>query len=810
MWVDDPTWVNNRTSKWDGYLKFHPTEDDEEDQTCQSMKVVAKSINLYSMRWADAWNNGQHRLEYEMTHAGAPGILPGDYNKSESHDQHATATVNYPVRRTSKVAKSGFDVCLRIKMTNITSRPPVGPEWVQFQNLTSGDPFGNGPAWALEQHSGRSIVNPAESANAGLLAMGAENLRESGFQIMPYSSRGFVFESTADVLRDDPVRLKPDVVAGSGTITFRKYVSACAKAIRLCNAGRDLDGFYFGGTSAATGHTGGMAALVTQLHDLWSVDTTPATIAGYMRDVAVDQPPTDDDNVWGKGFLKLPCPSTAIASTASYTSSDAEWSTEDCQSEQRTGRYSDYYTFTLNAPKKVTIDLTSTDQSDTYLYLFEGRHLRGELLEDDNNDGNVDPTTRTDDYFARIVRTLQPGSYTIEATTNWANRMGDYTLSVMNGNPDASLSPNPENAGFTADGTIWKSFTVNSDVEVDVVANPTGKPKRMEIENYDPGRSYCAPESEDDKSRSGGDTVYLAACSEGTGTVELRSAFDDAVLETYEITVSSVSSTPDPTPAPTPTPNPTPNPQPVTATLSPAPSTVDFEDNGDWHSFTVTSSANVKVVANPTGTTARVEIAPSSVTSDYCGNGATNNDSLTVSSGTTIKLAGCSDGTGTVTLRTASDDVLIHTYTFDIDVEQVCKTPTAFSATRSSGSQVNLSWSAPTGTDSKTPTGYRILVMKWVTDEWQHERYINEPSTSTSAYHLGLDSGSYYAYQMSTKCGASEYSSATAWKTVSSWSGGSSNDGASGTGGPDPTPTPSGAGGAGSQEPVDEMPPTPK
>ena len=153
---------------------------------------------------------------------------------------------------------------------------------------------------------------------------------------------------------------------------------------------------------------------------------------------------------------------------------------------------------------------------------------------------------------------------------------------------------------------------------------------------------------------------------------------------------------------------------------------------------------------------------------------------------------------------------LILTYTFDIDIEQVCKTPTSFTATRASASQVSLSWSAPTGADSKTPTGYRITVMKWVNGKWQHERYINEPPNRTSALHLGLDGGFYYAYQVATKCGANEYSAATSWKTVSPWSGGSGRDGVSGAGGPDPTPTPSGTGDTGSQEPIDEMPPTPK
>ena len=52
----------------------------------------------------------------------------------------------------------------------------------------------------------------------------------------------------------------------------------------------------------------------------------------------------------------------------------------------------------------------------------------------------------------------------------------------------------------------------------------------------------------------------------------------------------------------------------------------------------------------------------------------------------------------------------------------------------------------------------------------------------------------------------------TVWmdESPSGTSASSGTSGASGTGGPDPTPTPSGAGGTGSQEPIDEMPPTPK
>ena len=51
---------------------------------------------------------------------------------------------------------------------------------------------------------------------------------------------------------------------------------------------------------------------------------------------------------------------------------------------------------------------------------------------------------------------------------------------------------------------------------------------------------------------------------------------------------------------------------PAYATLSPDPSTVDFLDDGVWHAFTVQASEAVVVVANPTGTTPRVEITGTS------------------------------------------------------------------------------------------------------------------------------------------------------------------------------------------------------
>ena len=158
------------------------------------------------------------------------------------------------------------------------------------------------------------------------------------------------------------------------------------------------------------------------------------------------------------------------------------------------------------------------------------------------------------------------------------------------------------------------------------------------------------------------------------------------------------------------------------SSLSPIPSTVAFKNDGAWHSFTVTSSAGVKIEVNPSGTTARVEIGSASVSANFCSNGAEAEDSISASNGSTIKLAGCVAGTGTVKIYAVSDDTLIRTYTFNIATPLVCEPATNFSALRISASRVDVTWSAPT--NSLTPTGYQVEVQRWQTTAWLHERYI--------------------------------------------------------------------------------------
>ena len=86
-------------------------------------------------------------------------------------------------------------------------------------------------------------------------------------------------------------------------------------------------------------------------------------------------------------------------------------------------RYARFYTFTLTESADVTITLTSKE--DTYLYLLKGFGKNG-AIESENDDIAVGSDTNS-----RIqVTDLQPGDYTIEATTYVAETSGSFSLVV--------------------------------------------------------------------------------------------------------------------------------------------------------------------------------------------------------------------------------------------------------------------------------------------------------------------------------------------------------------------------------------------
>ena len=110
-----------------------------------------------------------------------------------------------------------------------------------------------------------------------------------------------------------------------------------------------------------------------------------------------------------------------LGTLSASASSSGSW-TNECASENRTGRYARYYSFTLAADSVVTIDLTSSD-ANAYLYLMRGVDKGGAIVASDDDGGNG--------RNSRIARALQPGQYTIEATTSSGTAIeGSFELAI--------------------------------------------------------------------------------------------------------------------------------------------------------------------------------------------------------------------------------------------------------------------------------------------------------------------------------------------------------------------------------------------
>ena len=147
------------------------------------------------------------------------------------------------------------------------------PAWIQLTAWMSDD---------LQHYSsGGHVGNPAESRNPGMLAAAATHWWDIDY-IADYSSRGPTIDG----------RTKPDITG-----------VACGHSTTL---GRSRPGSAcpFGGTSQASPHVAGLAALVMQRFPAY----TPEQVTNYLQQNATDRETSGKDNVWGYGFAILPAP----------------------------------------------------------------------------------------------------------------------------------------------------------------------------------------------------------------------------------------------------------------------------------------------------------------------------------------------------------------------------------------------------------------------------------------------------------------------------------------------------------------------
>lgn len=112
------------------------------------------------------------------------------------------------------------------------------------------------------------------------------------------------------------------------------------------------------------------------------------------------------------------CAPTSLALDGNAT---GRWDSECKSTHRSTNHRARYYTFTLDTAATITANLASTQQ-DAYLYLLQGNAMNGSILSfNDDSNGSTN---------AQIVYALPAGTYTLEATTYYAERDGEFSISL--------------------------------------------------------------------------------------------------------------------------------------------------------------------------------------------------------------------------------------------------------------------------------------------------------------------------------------------------------------------------------------------
>ena len=224
------------------------------------------------LRWEDSWHSASRDLDliiWDLDHSEIAG-----YSSDPQFGQ--AGQVPLEVLTCPAPCDGRYAVV-------VSHESGAAPSWIQVT------------AWGVSSiahytESG-SIGNPAESRNAGMLAVGAAHWNNED-TIAPYSSRG----PTPDG------RVKPEIVG------------ADCGATALITLNANQNGFC--GTSQSAAHLAGMAALVRQRFPTY----TPVQVADYLKEHAEQRESHDPNNTWGHGFAKLPAVSECSDAVPSASS----------------------------------------------------------------------------------------------------------------------------------------------------------------------------------------------------------------------------------------------------------------------------------------------------------------------------------------------------------------------------------------------------------------------------------------------------------------------------------------------------------
>ncbi len=508
-YADQNWWTSSPSTSSNGFVYFDGSD------TFNDVYLEAGDELHIVVRWDDRW--GTASRDIDVCIFPVTNIL----DDRCAEDVQDGSQGSYPFEYIGvEILSSGYFAI------EITHHSGVLPSWIQLQVRGAN----------LEHSTARhSINNASESANSGMLAVGATHYWNT-HAIANYSSRG----PTPDG------RIKPDIV-GTACAATESYPPEFISSLNLS--------CWFPGTSQAAPHVAGLAALVKQANPSF----TPQQVADYLKTNAAERGASGADYTWGHGFAQLPAPPAAPGEDPCVTEITGDdtvsgtWAA-GCESAVAERGYARYYSFTLEQQAQVAIELESND-ADTYLYLRRGDARSGGFIDEDDDTPDI---TRSE-----IVATLNAGSYTIEATTFDAGATGNFTLTVS-GLGGTATGPDPGTGdacgeAITGDGSVsgtwaagcqsqarsgsyarYYSFTLEQQAQVTIELESSDADTYLYLRSGDSRSGGFINEDDDtpDTTRS----EIVETLEPGTYTIE-ATTFDAGATGGFTLTVTGLGGT---------------------------------------------------------------------------------------------------------------------------------------------------------------------------------------------------------------------------------------------------------------------------
>jgi hypothetical protein len=244
-WMGQPSDVDN-----DGYMEFGDGDETNSMYLYQGQRISAQ------MRWQDTWGGARQDIDLVVINSNLEFV-----SISATLQDGSASAIPLEILEYTAPVDGVYSIV-------VGRRTGAAPGWVQYQVR------GLAGNQALERFTGGSVSSPAESANPGMLAVGATHWNDPS-RIESYSGQGPAPDG----------RIKPDItgVACADSVTYGVGDSA------------------FCGTSQASPYVAGVAALVKQRFPHF----TPTEMANYLKSTAQARGSVPN-NTWGYGLAHLP------------------------------------------------------------------------------------------------------------------------------------------------------------------------------------------------------------------------------------------------------------------------------------------------------------------------------------------------------------------------------------------------------------------------------------------------------------------------------------------------------------------------